>query len=128
MCLREVSTLRHFCLFFKLCLVVFNSPVAIPAHGLLGLSPIHGLRFILENANLLALYICATTHFTTLLTRALFYGSFHCSYIFVPCLAFRQRRIFIFGAIGYFKLGALLKGLRCLMSYKNSTSRARYIH
>jgi len=29
-----------------------------------------------------------------------------------------QRRIFIFGAIGYFKLGALLEGSRGLMSYK----------
>jgi len=29
-----------------------------------------------------------------------------------------QRRIFIFGALGYFKLGALLEGLRRLMSYK----------
>jgi len=29
-----------------------------------------------------------------------------------------QRRIFIFGALGYFKLRALLEGLRPLMSYK----------
>ena len=29
-----------------------------------------------------------------------------------------QRRIFIFGALGYFKLGSLLKGSRRLMSYK----------
>jgi len=31
-----------------------------------------------------------------------------------------QRRIFIFGTLGYFKLGALLQGLRRLMSYKLS--------
>jgi len=29
-----------------------------------------------------------------------------------------QRRIFIFRALGYFQLGALLEGLRRLMSYK----------
>ena len=29
------------------------------------------------------------SHFTKLLTRALFFGPCHCSYIFVPCLAFR---------------------------------------
>jgi len=29
-----------------------------------------------------------------------------------------QRRIFIFGALGYFKVGVLLEGLRRLMSYK----------
>jgi len=29
-----------------------------------------------------------------------------------------QRRIFIFGALGYFKLGAILEGLRRLTSYK----------
>ena len=29
------------------------------------------------------------SHFTELLTRALIFGPCHCSYIFVPCLAFR---------------------------------------
>jgi len=29
-----------------------------------------------------------------------------------------QRRFFIFGALGCFKLGALLEGLRRMMSYK----------
>jgi len=46
----------------------------------------------------------------------------------VPPIVHIQRRIFIFGALGYFKLGALLEGLRRLMSYKISTTRARYIH
>ena len=32
--------------------------------------------------------------------------------------SFAQRRIFIFGALGYFKLGNLLEGLRRLTSYK----------
>jgi len=36
--------------------------------------------------------------------------------IFWKCLQFAQRRIFIFGALGYFKPGALLEGLRRLMS------------
>jgi len=31
-----------------------------------------------------------------------------------------QGRIFIFGALGYFKMGAPLKGLRRLMSYKSA--------
>jgi len=47
---------------------------------------------ITDNANLLALFIFATTHvphFTKLLTRALFFGPFQCSYKFIPCLAFR---------------------------------------
>jgi len=35
-----------------------------------------------------------------------------------PHMARKQRRIFIFRAQGYFKLVALLKGLRRLMSYK----------
>jgi len=40
----------------------------------------------------LALYICSTTHFINwLLTRAFLIGPCHCSYIFVPCLAFRVR-------------------------------------
>jgi len=53
--------------FFPACssscvLVVFNSSMATPAYGILGLSRTPRLRFILENANLLALYICVTTH------------------------------------------------------------------
>jgi len=40
---------------------VSNSPVATPAYGLVGHSPSLRLRFALENASLLALYICATT-------------------------------------------------------------------
>jgi len=78
--------------FFSWVFGVFNSPVATPAHGLLELSPSLRLRFISENGSLLALYICATTHgphFTKLLTWALSLGTWHCSYIFVPCLAFR---------------------------------------
>jgi len=35
-----------------------------------------------------------------------------------PNRPFSQRRIFIFGTLGCFKLGALLEGLRRLMSYK----------
>jgi len=84
MCLRQVLTLCHFC-----CCVlgVFNSPVATPAHGLLGLNPSRWLRFISENASKLALYFLCHHH--RLLTQALFFGPCHCSYVFVPCLAFR---------------------------------------
>ena len=62
MCLRQVSMPCHFCLFLSCVFGVFNSSVAIPAHGLLGLNPILRVRFISENASLLVLYICATTH------------------------------------------------------------------
>jgi len=41
---------------------VFNSPVATPAYGLLGLSPSFRLRFISENASKLVLYVCSTTY------------------------------------------------------------------
>jgi len=81
MCLRQESMLCHFCLFFKNSVLgVFNNPVATPAYGLLGLGPNFRLRFLSENASLLALYVCSTTHgpngpshFTKLLTRALFF-------------------------------------------------------
>jgi len=98
------------CLFLSCVLVVFNSPVATPAHGLLGFSPIPRLRFISEYASLHCIFVPPPCfHFTTLLTRALFYGSFHCSYVFVPRLAFHKRQIFIFGALSYFKLGSFWK-------------------
>jgi len=41
---------------------VFNSPLATPTHGLLGLSGSLRLRFTSENASFIALYNCATTH------------------------------------------------------------------
>jgi len=67
-------------------------------------------------------YLChhPRSHFTTLLTRPLCYGPFYCSYVFVPWLAFRQRRIFTFGAVSKFKSGNLLEGSRRLMSYKSA--------
>jgi len=37
---------------------VFNSPVATPEHGLLGISPSLRLRFTSENRSLLPLCIC----------------------------------------------------------------------
>ena len=61
MCLRQVLTLCHFCLFLCCVLDVFNSPVVTAEHGLLGLNLSRWLRFISENASKLALYICATT-------------------------------------------------------------------
>jgi len=67
---------------------VFNSAVATPAHGLHGLSLSLRLRFILENASLLVLYICASTHFTKLLTWALFIG---------PCHQWRSQPKFFWG-------------------------------
>jgi len=63
--------LCHFCLFLSCVLGVFNSPVATPAHGLLGLSSSRRLRFASEKASLLALYIYLChhplSHFTKLL-------------------------------------------------------------
>jgi len=77
---------RHPCLYIgKSSCHTINSPVATPAHGLLRLSPSLRLRFIPENATLL----CIFAHFPRLLTRALFFGPCHCSYVFVLCLASR---------------------------------------
>jgi len=42
---------------FKLCSWCFNSSVPTAAHGFLGHGPSLRLRFILENASLLAFYI-----------------------------------------------------------------------
>ena len=67
MCLRQLSMLCHFCLFFKLCSWCFNSPVATPAHGLHEFRPSLRLWLISENANLLALYFCATAQGSVLL-------------------------------------------------------------
>ena len=47
-------------------------------------------------------------------------GTLFLNYTIASALAYNrgQRRIFIFGALRYFKLGALLEDLRRLMSYK----------
>ena len=41
-------------------------------------------------------------------------------YVEMLMFALQQGRIFIFGALGYFKLEAPLEGLRWLMSYKSA--------
>jgi len=52
--------------FLSCVLGVFNSPVATPANGLLGLSPSPITSYIGERE--LALYICVTTHGRTSLS------------------------------------------------------------
>jgi len=59
--LRQVSMLCHFCLFLSCVHGVFNSPVATPSYGLLGLRSSFRLRFISQNVSLLALHVCSTT-------------------------------------------------------------------
>jgi len=71
--------------FLSCVLGVLNSPVPTPAHGLLGHSPCLGLRFILENASLLYVFVPPPT---VPLHKVVNSGSFHCgpchcSYIFV---------------------------------------------
>jgi len=77
-----INAVSFFPVVLSCVLGVFNSPVATPAHGLRGLSPSRRLRFASENASLLALYIYLyhqpQSHFTKLLTRALFFGPCHC--------------------------------------------------
>jgi len=76
MCKTGINTV-YVCLFFYAVLGVFNSAAHTPAHGLLRHSLSLRLRFILENASWLSLYICACTHFTKLLTRDFFTGPCH---------------------------------------------------
>jgi len=81
MCLRQVSILCHFCLFFKLVLGVLPTP----AHGLLGHSPCLCLLFILENASLLYVFVPPpTVPLHKVVNSGYFHcGPCHCSYIFV---------------------------------------------
>ena len=93
MCIRQVSILCHFSQFILSCVLrVFNSAVATSAQRLLGLSRVFDYdlywRRESELACCLYLYHQPRSHFTTLLTWVLFIGPCHCSYIFVPCLAF----------------------------------------
>jgi len=84
-----------FACFFKLCSWCFKQPNVDSGTRATRFSPRAWvwLRFIWENASMLAWYICATTyersHFTKLLIRVILFMPYHCLYIFVPCLAFR---------------------------------------
>jgi len=89
----------------------------------MGLNPSLCIWFILENASKLAcfVYLCHhhRSHLTKLLTRALFFGPCHCSYVFVPCLDYRvhfagdlnKTISFVVGALSSYFVRALL-GLR----------------
>ena len=56
MCLRQYQCCAIFACFLG-CVLVFNSPVATPAHGLLGLRPSFRLRFLSWNASLLCMFV-----------------------------------------------------------------------
>jgi len=75
--------LCHFCLFFMLCSRCFQPS------GKIGLRAPQA-----QPESSMTIYICIfvplpQSHFTKLLIRAFLFEPCHCSYIFVPCLAFR---------------------------------------
>ena len=88
MCLRLVSILWHFCLFFKMCAWCFQQPSG--NSGTRAYLEFSITIYIGERELTCFAYLChhPRSHFTKLLTRALFFVPCHCSYIFVPCLAF----------------------------------------
>jgi len=94
---------------------VYNSPVATPAHGLLGLSPSLRLRFILQNVSLLASYVCAATHGPTSLLRLLGLSSLGFSYIFVACLVVRVHVTGDLNRTISFVVGVLTTSLACVL-------------
>ena len=89
MCIRQVSMLCHFCLFFKLCSWCFQQPSGYSGIWASRASPESWITIYIRDREL-ACFVCLCHHSRPpqLLTRALFIGSFHCSYIFVLCLAF----------------------------------------
>jgi len=84
--------LSHICLFLSCVLGVFNNPAVSSAHELHGFSRIFDYYIYMRTrACLLCIFVPppkGRSHFTKLLTRALFFVPCHYSYIFVPFLAF----------------------------------------
>jgi len=78
MCLRQVSMLCHVCLFLSYVHGVFNSPVATPHAGCSGLAEFSVTIYIGERELVCFVFLCRHpwSHFTTLLTRALFFRLF----------------------------------------------------
>jgi len=96
-CGKVVCLRKYQCCVIFACFAVFlffNSPVATPAHGLLGpefAQPESSITSYIGECELVCfVYLChhPRSHFTKLLTRDLFFGPCHCSYIFVLHLAF----------------------------------------
>ena len=81
--------LCHFCLFFKLRSWCFQQP---SGYSGIRAPPVFSITIYIRERKL-ACFVCLIhhprSHFTKLLTRLLFFGPCHCSYIFVPCPAFR---------------------------------------
>jgi len=74
---------------FNCVLGVFNRPLTTPT---LGLGPSLRLRFTLENASLLCLFVSLhhpRLHFNKFSNGAPSFGPCHCWYISVPCPAYR---------------------------------------
>jgi len=92
LCLRQVSRLRNFCLFFQLFSWCFWQPSRDSGTRAPRAYPESSVTICIRERGLVCfVYLChhPRSHFTKLLTRAVFFGPCHCSYIFVPCLAFR---------------------------------------
>jgi len=81
-----------FCLFFELCSSCFHQPSSNSAIRAPRVSPESSTTIYIgerELACFACLFHYPQSHIFKLLTRDLFFGPCHCSYIVVPCLAFR---------------------------------------
>ena len=79
--------LRHFCLSFAVFLVFLTAQWLVRHTGEAQVFDYD--LYLRTRACFVYLYHHPRSHFTKLFTWALFFGPCHCSYIFVPCLAFR---------------------------------------
>jgi len=87
-CFKKVSMLCNFCLFC--CVLVFLTAQWRLRH--MGSARVFNCDLYRRTRACLlcTVYLChhPRSHLTKLLTRSLFFGPSHCSYIFVPCLSF----------------------------------------
>ena len=114
--LRQVSMLCHFCLLFKLCSWCLQQPSVDSGTRAPRAQPWSSITIYIGERELACfVYLChhRQSHFTKLLTRALLFGPCHCSYIFVPRLAFRVHVAGDLDKTISFVVGALSTSFTC---------------
>jgi len=113
-----------FLLLWSCVLGVFNSPAATSANEHLGVFD-HDLYW---RTRVCFIYLCQypRSHFTKLLTRALFSGYRHCLYIFVPRQAFRVHVASDLNTAILFVVGVLSTSLAHAAGYLGSSVIVRF--
>jgi len=114
MCLKtSINTVSFLPDFYTVFSVLLTAQWRLQHTGSSGLAGVFNYDLYRKTQFACFAYLChhPLSHFTKLLNRVLFFGPCHCSYIFVPCLAFSVHVADYLNKIISFRVGILSTSL-----------------